>query len=152
MSKWYWRDGSVACDMDEPDWVDKMKAVEEKLRDFDYKVVGRTKLKKYWVSTVWLGLDHSWDGDKPLIFETMVFPHDDLSEQEMERYSTEKEALAGHKRIVDKWRKIEQGNLHPSRHQQVEGNGNDSEQSNMGTAHSGKGRKTREGSSEKETQ
>lgn len=52
------------------------------------------------VSTVWLGLDHNMMGDGPsLIFETMVFggEHD----QEMERYSTEEEACAGHERMVD---------------------------------------------------
>ena len=49
---------------------------------------------KVHVSTVWLGLDHSYDGGPPLIFETMVFGGGlDL---EMERYSTEAEALAGH--------------------------------------------------------
>lgn len=47
------------------------------------------------VSTVWLGLDHSFNGGPPLIFETMIFggEHD----QYQERYSTEEEALAGHK-------------------------------------------------------
>ena len=46
------------------------------------------------VSTVWLGLDHSWDDGPPLIFETMVFGG--ALEGEMERYSTEAEAVAGH--------------------------------------------------------
>lgn len=46
------------------------------------------------VSTVWLGLDHSFGGGCPLIFETMVFggPLD----MEQDRYSTEAEAIAGH--------------------------------------------------------
>lgn len=50
------------------------------------------------ISTVWLGLDHSFTGGPPLIFETMIFggPDDNYTE----RYSTEEEAQAGHARIV----------------------------------------------------
>jgi hypothetical protein len=57
------------------------------------------------VSTVFLGLDHSYFPDeKPLLFETMVFcPGCDL-DQEMERYSTRAEALVGHRRILERVR------------------------------------------------
>jgi hypothetical protein len=47
------------------------------------------------VSTVWLGLDHSFTGEgPPLIYETMIFggPHDG----DMWRYATREEAEAGH--------------------------------------------------------
>lgn len=46
------------------------------------------------VSTVFLGLDHSFGDGPPLIYETMIFggEHD----QYQERYSTRDEALAGH--------------------------------------------------------
>lgn len=51
------------------------------------------------VSTVLLGIDHSFGfGGPPVIFETMVFPGND-----MERYSTKEEALEGHKRMVEKY-------------------------------------------------
>ena len=54
------------------------------------------------VSTVWLGLDHSFGGDKPMLFETMVFsehePHTDIY---MERYSTWDEAVEGHQKAID---------------------------------------------------
>ena len=41
--------------------------------NYYYKVVKQTQLpNSYWVSTVWLGLDHSFGGPTPLIFETMV--------------------------------------------------------------------------------
>jgi hypothetical protein len=57
-----------------------------------------------WVSTVWLGIDHSFGSGPPLIFETMVFPSkDDMSDLDCERYSTEREALEGHERLVAKW-------------------------------------------------
>lgn len=52
------------------------------------------------VSTVFLGLDHSyWDGP-PILFETMVFGG--ALDQEQERYATEEEALAGHERWVSR--------------------------------------------------
>ncbi|WP_104150985.1 hypothetical protein [Mycobacterium intracellulare] len=50
------------------------------------------------VSTVWLGMNHAWDGGLA-IFETMIFGGD-YSEYQM-RYATEAEALAGHQRTVD---------------------------------------------------
>jgi hypothetical protein len=54
------------------------------------------------VSTVFLGLDHSfasWEG-RPILFETMVFVgHDGVAQ---ERYSTWEEAEAGHARWVAK--------------------------------------------------
>lgn len=55
------------------------------------------------VSTVFLGLDHSFGDGPPLIFETMVFPPDSLNELDCERYSTEKEAIVGHTKMVEKW-------------------------------------------------
>lgn len=62
------------------------------------RIVGRTKVGKLTVSTVFLGLDHNFrDKGKPILFETMVLPdHPDF----MEQYSTYKEAEEGHARIV----------------------------------------------------
>jgi hypothetical protein len=43
-----------------------------------WKRIEQTFTREHWVSTVWLGLNHSWMGGPPLIFETMVFcKHDD---------------------------------------------------------------------------
>lgn len=57
-----------------------------------------------WISTVWLGLDHSFGSGPPLIFETMVFPRrGDYSELDCDRYSTEAQALEGHTRMIAKW-------------------------------------------------
>lgn len=56
------------------------------------------------VSTVFLGLDHSFGSGSPLLFETLVFggPFD----QEMERYSTWDQAMAGHAAMVEKCQPI----------------------------------------------
>lgn len=63
-----------------------------------YWRVGESEADGVRVSTVWLGMDHQWGDGPPLIFETMVFegPHD----EQMWRWSTEMEALAGHAEIA----------------------------------------------------
>ena len=60
------------------------------------------------VSTVWLGIDHSFALDefhKPIIFETMIFSDNQEYDTYCERYSTEEEAMEGHKRFVEKYSK-----------------------------------------------
>jgi len=51
------------------------------------------------ISTVFLGLDHSYGSGPPLLFETMIFggPHD----QYQERYTTWEEAEAGHAKALE---------------------------------------------------
>ncbi len=65
----------------------------------DSRIVAKSKLPgDVRVSTVFLGLDHSWDGGPPLLFETMIFggAHNDYQE----RYSTWEEAEKGHAEAV----------------------------------------------------
>jgi hypothetical protein len=70
------------------------------------------------ISTVWLGLNHRYGVGRPLIFETMLFvpqkkvyyimgrrhefDREEIGEQW--RYSTEEEAVLGHKMLVKKWK------------------------------------------------
>lgn len=69
--------------------------------DRDYQRVRSTMLAGIHVSTVWLGLDHSFsDGGTPVIFETMVFGKDD-DEEICVRYCTEDEAIIGHIAMVE---------------------------------------------------
>lgn len=88
--------------------------------DEAYKRVADTTLVDgTWISTIWLGLDHSWGKGPPLIFETMVFPckgpsvgvaqlmadpslGDDWREQECWRWPTEAAAITGHDQVVAK--------------------------------------------------
>ena len=78
------------------------------LEDFKYKIVKQEYLSDgKWISTVWLGLDHGFlpNHNKPLIFETMVFPKKgEFGDLDMARYSTEAEAKLGHKNMVGKWK------------------------------------------------
>lgn len=64
------------------------------------KRVAETPLKgKGYVSTVFLGIDHSHGiGDTPILFETMVFGG--FLDQEIMRYETYEEALKGHEAMV----------------------------------------------------
>jgi hypothetical protein len=78
-----------------------------------YKHIGldyvRLRGRMYRVSTVWLGLDHSfWPGHGPLIFETMVFEDDDWGgfENLMDRYSTLAQAERGHRAFVRRVKRI----------------------------------------------
>jgi hypothetical protein len=52
------------------------------------------------VSTVWLGIDHSYDHVKPLLFETMVFNEGTYDDLYCERYSSWDEAVKGHSDAV----------------------------------------------------
>lgn len=63
--------------------------------------VARDKVGDVTISTVFLGLDHSFDeSGPPILFETMVFggPLD----EEQVRYATWDEAVAGHAAMVQR--------------------------------------------------
>ena len=95
MSRYHDRDGRP---IDLYEWAHLME-------DQDYKRVQWDLVNGRWyVSTVWLGLDHNWWGGAPLIFETMVFSQDGTAapydEWEMRRYHTEQDARRGHAEMV----------------------------------------------------
>lgn len=69
--------------------------------DADRHVAETTVAGRYWVSTIWLGLDHGFGAGPPLIFETMVFGlGSGFEDLECRRYATEAGALAGHAQVV----------------------------------------------------
>lgn len=81
------------------DWARWM----ESIRGTSKKFVAKKTIKGKRVSTVFLGLDHAWmEGQKPQIFETMVFEGEGYSEIYMRRYSTYNEAKKGHRKAI-KW-------------------------------------------------
>ncbi len=61
------------------------------------RIVQQTQVGEYWISTVFLGLNHRLAPGIPILFETIVFIGKKSSD--MERYCTWDEALAGHVRI-----------------------------------------------------
>jgi len=85
------------------------------LVDDDYKVVKQTEKNGYIISTVWLGIDHSFgrffgseEKSKPIIFETMIFKYS-TCDLYQDRYATEEEAIKGHKWAVDNLDEIIKG-------------------------------------------
>lgn len=86
MSKFYILDGKTPV---------QVAGVQEWATNYEENnSVARDTFGKVLVSTVFLGLDHSWDGGKPLLFETMIFggKHD----QYQTRCSTWDEAIIQH--------------------------------------------------------
>ena len=99
----YGRDGTTITDIME--WATER---EENMR-VAAATVGRRGVqdgrwqwrRRYWVSTVYLGIDHNFGQGPPLIFETMIFDNaadEFLSFQD--RYATEEQAIAGHDAAV----------------------------------------------------
>jgi hypothetical protein len=64
------------------------------------RIVQQDRLSKdVFVSTVFLGLDFSFDEKEPELFETMVFHKDEGGEAF--HYATNEEALKGHNKILN---------------------------------------------------
>lgn len=61
--------------------------------------------KTYFVSTVDLGLDHSFGDGPPLYYETMIFEREngdtDWGDLYCNRYTTREEAMKNHRRIIE---------------------------------------------------
>ena len=71
------------------------------LKDNDNRrIVKRDEIGDILVSTVFLGLDHAWDSDIPVLWETMIFggTHD---QEYQERYTSYEDALEGHEVAVE---------------------------------------------------
>lgn len=69
------------------------------LKDMEARRVDRTCFNGGYVSTVFLGLDHSFtDDETPVLWETMIFggPHD----MYQDRYTSREDAVAGHAKAV----------------------------------------------------
>ena len=95
----------VPCD-NVLEWAQWFESAGEKRR------VAITVVRDVTVSTVFLGLDHSFGMGEPLIYETMVFENK-ISEEEgrkfrktvdedglFNRYTTREEAVKGHNDII----------------------------------------------------
>lgn len=63
------------------------------------KAVKQEHIGDIFISTVFLGLDHAWESDIPVLWETMIFggEHD----QYQERYTSVEEALEGHQTALN---------------------------------------------------
>lgn len=73
-------------------WGLEFESIENKIVDCTMTIYNED------VSTVWLGLDHGFLNDRPLIFETMVFSRHGVRNIQL-RYATEAEAHRGHVKV-----------------------------------------------------
>lgn len=65
------------------------------------KVVKQETINKTRISTVFLGLDHRFNGKVPVLWETMIFSDDVDYDQYQNRYTTYEDALKGHEEILN---------------------------------------------------
>lgn len=84
----------------EPEYCDDLMTWGRWMETGDRIIAKDKPLDGVSVSTVFLGLDHSFGEGPPILFETMVFggEHDG----EMERYTSKEAAIEGHKRMLQK--------------------------------------------------
>lgn len=75
-----------------------VSTAEEWARTFENadRIVAQTTIGEAFVSTVFLGIDHSWDGREPILFETMIFGGS--RDQWQDRCSTWEQAETMHER------------------------------------------------------
>lgn len=101
--KWYRRDGSVIDDSE--DEFAGFRYFEQ----LDRRVAADHAWFKMWrVSTVFLGIDHSyWPDGPPLLYETMVFhTFGEGCDFYVRRYTYEFEAVEGHQLALHQYRKL----------------------------------------------
>jgi hypothetical protein len=94
MSRWYILDNN-----NNPIAKPTLEAAKWLEEGTNRRTVKRDEIGDILVSTVFLGLDHSWTpGGKPVLWETMIFggEHD----QYQERYTSHKDALEGHEKAL----------------------------------------------------
>jgi hypothetical protein len=72
------------------EWLDK---------NLKRKAVKQEHVGDVYVSTVFLGLDHSFNSDKPVLWETMIFGGD--HDQFQGRYSSYEDAVIGHQKALN---------------------------------------------------
>lgn len=101
MSEFAMLDGRLVVKCDMTAWGEWLENNRDKKR------VAWTEIKHdgktIHISTVFLGLNHSWD-QVPLWFETLVF--DGPNDGDMERYTTYKQAEHGHEEMVKRVKEL----------------------------------------------
>lgn len=94
MNKYYLNEDKTYRPAELMEWAEQLETMNRQVA-FE-EILGKK------VSTVWLGLDHGFLGDRPLVFETMVFSEDESwTDIYMDRYTTWDEALEGHQNAIE---------------------------------------------------
>jgi hypothetical protein len=72
------------------------------------RIVAQDHVGEYYLSTVWLGIDHGFGDGPPLIYETMLFKGT-RNDVETYRYSTWTEAEQHHAKLLEELKLIVAG-------------------------------------------
>ena len=94
MTEWWILRGHEPVQSTVEEWSEWVKQGFDATKRVAQDTVGDVR-----VSTVFLGLDHSWNGPPPVLFETMCFGG--KWDEYMWRYHTWDEAIAGHQAIME---------------------------------------------------
>jgi hypothetical protein len=104
MSKWYILDDDnnpVKSTVNE--FADWEEAYPER------KAVKQEYIDDVYISTVFLGLDHAWNSDIPVLWETMIFGGEN-DQAYQERYASYEQAIEGHQKAINFIKKGNYGN------------------------------------------
>jgi len=88
------KDGNVSLCEDILEWG-------KSFEDDSLRVVKQDQVGDFQISTIFLGSDHRFDEDVPILFETKVFDKDG-NDVGFVRYPTKQEALEGHIDMVQR--------------------------------------------------
>lgn len=103
MSEFYiLKEGKISKAADIKEWGQFMETKDKIVKQEDCEIND----KKYFVSTIFLGIDHGFGFAKkvqPILFETMIFPEEELEnwEEYQTRCCTLEEALKQHQEAID---------------------------------------------------
>lgn len=87
----------VEYPVQDPRYLEYMKWLDKT------RVVKKTPIGGMEVSTVFLGLDHGFNSEKPVLWETMIFGEGRGEDWEFQwRYTSHEEAIQGHNDVVRK--------------------------------------------------
>lgn len=109
MNKWYILDNNhkpvISTGMESSEWMDNNP---------NRKTVGYDELKDLHgddvrVSTVFLGLNHSWNSKELVLWETMIFGGEN-DQGYQERYASYEQAIEGHQKAINFIKKGNYGN------------------------------------------
>lgn len=106
MSEWYILDGRDVKPVG--DYLEFYRWRDERAKELGQERptatirIGADDVNDVHVSTVFLGMNHAWGDEPPLVFETMTFDHraEKVCDEWQWRYSTLDAAEAGHAAIV----------------------------------------------------
>lgn len=76
-----------------------IEAAEWLEKNPERKAVKQEHIGDIFISTVFLGLDHAWNSDIPVLWETMIFGGD--HDQYQDRYTSYEDALEGHQTALN---------------------------------------------------